>query len=60
MRLDADVTLCYGLKIVYDKCRENLDSTNEDKLVILLIKRVLFSSNSSSFLIMPPELFKLL
>lgn len=24
MRLDADVTLCYGLKIVYDKCRENI------------------------------------
>ena len=24
MRLDADVTLCYNLKITYDKCRENI------------------------------------
>lgn len=24
MRLDADVTLCYGLKITYDQCRQNI------------------------------------
>lgn len=33
MRLDADVTLCYGLKVTHDKCRQNIvpnlsDSTN--------------------------------
>ncbi len=33
MRLDADVTLCYGLKITYDQCRKNIlpnlnDATN--------------------------------
>ena len=24
MKLDADVTLCYGLKVTYDKCRQNI------------------------------------
>ena len=24
MRLDADITLCYGLKITYDQCRQNI------------------------------------
>lgn len=24
MRLDADVTLCYGLKITYNNCRQNI------------------------------------
>lgn len=33
MRLDADVTLCYGLKVTYDQCRQNIlpnlnDTTN--------------------------------
>jgi len=30
MRLDADVTLCYGLWIVYNKCRENINANLND------------------------------
>ena len=30
MRLDADVTLCYGLKLVYSKCRENIVKNLDD------------------------------
>ena len=30
MRLDADVTLCYGLWIVYNKCRENIVKNLDD------------------------------
>lgn len=30
MRLDADVTLCYGLWLVYNKCRENINSNLDD------------------------------
>lgn len=30
MRLDADVTLCYGLKITYNKCRENINANLND------------------------------
>ena len=30
MRLDADVTLCYGLWLVYNKCRENINKNLDD------------------------------
>ena len=30
MRLDADVSLCYGLKLTYNKCRENLNKNLND------------------------------
>jgi len=30
MRLDADVTLCYGLWLVYSKCRENIVKNLDD------------------------------
>jgi UPF0755 protein len=30
MRLDADVSLCYGLKLVYSKCRENINKNLDD------------------------------
>ena len=30
MRLDADVTLCYGLWLVYSKCRENINKNLDD------------------------------
>jgi UPF0755 protein len=30
MRLDADVTLCYWLKITYSKCRDNILANLDD------------------------------